>query len=643
MSGEPDLVQQWRRLIRRRWRTGVAMFGTVMILGIAFLFLTRPVYRSEASLKLGDPPPSSGVNPTGGILSFFQPGGDPFANDLQVLGSRSLAEGVVERMALTARLGGPAGWYRDSLLTELRTSRETDRARYAIRHVDDGRVEVLRTSPTDSAIATAPSGVPMAFGGITVAFRPWREGMPRSFDIETVPFRRATREARSALRYERAHREANVVEIAYDHPDPGVANGVMTAAVAEFVRLRTRLQRRESSESADSLRTVARATGRELRAAEDSLERFEQTYRLIAPEPQSEALVERQAELLGRLARARSELRSLDPILDRLDADRDPSSAWTALLGHPAFVQNGTLGSILVGLTELRGRRAELAARRTPDNTQLRILDDQIRYLDRSLREMAREYRAGLTAQIEATEVEAAELDALIVALPAQTIEFGRRQRQVRLLAEVLLLTEQRLRQEELREALTYATVQVVDPPALRDRPIWPRKKLGLAVLFLLASGFGLVGMAVRDRTDSRVRRAGQIQDALGRPVLAVVGPAPGDTFQLDRAELETLARWTGAARNGGAMSLVPAGREGPVRKPSDTVPELRIHGPIHGFRDAARVAREDAPTVLLVEAGRTTRAELDRTASLIEQAGGAVAGAILICATERDARQAWG
>ena len=61
--------------------------------------------------------------------------------------------------------------------------------------------------------------------------------------------------------------------------------------------------------------------------------------------------------------------------------------------------------------------------------------------------------------------------------MPARVAELGRRQRDVRLLSEIVVLTEQRLRQEELREALTYSNVQVIDPPALRDRPVWPRKK----------------------------------------------------------------------------------------------------------------------------------------------------------------------
>jgi len=99
MSAEVRLLEPWLRLISRRWRAGTSVFWIVLLLGVALLFLTRPVYRSDATLRLGSPPPSSGVNPAGGVMSFLQLGGDPFANDLELLGSRSLAEAVVEEVA----------------------------------------------------------------------------------------------------------------------------------------------------------------------------------------------------------------------------------------------------------------------------------------------------------------------------------------------------------------------------------------------------------------------------------------------------------------------------------------------------------------------------------------------------------------
>lgn len=638
MRVEDRLLEPWVRLVRRRWRTGAGVFGVVLGLGVLLLFLTPPIYRSEATLRLGEPPPQGGVNPAGGVLSFLQLGGDPFANDMELLGSRSLAEGVTEARALNVTLDAPEGWHRDSLLAGLRATRQTEEARFAVRWVDD-ELEIRRTAPTDSVVGRVPPGVPITVGGMTVSFQPRREGMPRELELATLPFREATRLTRAALRFERPRREANVVAISYDDPDPGLADGVVSATVAEFVRLRTDLQHRESTQAADSLREVARETGRELRDAEDALESLQRTRRLVAPTAQSEALVERQAELLTRLARARSELEGVDRMLDRLDDLDDPARSWTALLSYPTFLENETLGSMLLEMTELHAEREELATRRTPSNTELRLLDERIAYLDESLRTIAREYRTGLTEQIAAVEPQVAELDSVLAALPAHALELARRERDVRLLSEILILTEQRLRQEELREALTYANVQVVDPPALRDRPVWPRKTLGLAVVLLLAGGSALLGIVVRDRTDPHLRRVRDVEDALGGPVLAVVGPPTNGKYRLDAAETRLLERRAGAADRG--LTVIPVDGA-PSFEPEGPDVQLRRLGPLERFSDAATAAVSDAPAVLVVEAGRTRRAEVRRAARWIEEAGGSLAGAILLCDSDRAVRRAW-
>ena len=121
-----------------------------MGLSVAVLFLSRPVHRAEAQLRLGEAPPVPGVSPSSSILGFFRMGRDPFGNDLELLGSRSLAEAVVEAGALNARLLAPRGWVRDSLFTAVRIGRGTGRALYELTWEPTGAVSVRELSPGDS-------------------------------------------------------------------------------------------------------------------------------------------------------------------------------------------------------------------------------------------------------------------------------------------------------------------------------------------------------------------------------------------------------------------------------------------------------------------------------------------------------------
>jgi hypothetical protein len=273
------------------------------------------------------------------------------------------------------------------------------------------------------------------------------------------------------------------------------------------------------------------------------------------------------------------------------------------------------------------------------------VIVDQIGYLDATLRRLAEGYRAALTEQVVDLQRQVAGMEATLDSVPAQAMALARSQRDVRLLTEIVVLTEQRLRQEELRQALTFANVQVIDPPALRRRPVWPRKKLGLVVGFVLAGMTAALGMVVTERADRTVRRASQIRATLGAPVLAAFS-TNGRTGALAPTDAGTILRRAGGrvavAPVGGADAanvarLVATGFAGNGASP----PEITLVDRIDTFSAAANAAASG--TVLLVVAhGRTGVDELMRAAELLREASADVAGAVLVYRRPRERPDVW-
>src|SRR5690606_9675494 len=160
------------------------------------------------------------VSPTSGILNFLRIGGDPFANDLELLSSRSLAEELVRQGALSVRLQAPRGWHRDSVFVSLALSRPdtTARAQDEVSWGDDASVTIEQLAPEDSLIGTFPVGDTIAFGGAEIAFAARKPDGPESVRLRFLPFGEAVRRERNRLRVERTRREANVLEIRYNDP-----------------------------------------------------------------------------------------------------------------------------------------------------------------------------------------------------------------------------------------------------------------------------------------------------------------------------------------------------------------------------------------------------------------------------------------
>ncbi|HEX6939831.1 MAG TPA: GNVR domain-containing protein [Longimicrobiales bacterium] len=657
---EHSVLELWAGVLRRRGRMGVAIFLAIVGLAAALVFLTRPVYRAEARLRLGEPPPMGGVSPGGGLLALMRLGGDPFANDLELLGSRSLAESVVEKLALHVELRARRGWHRDSMLVRLEAGRVTQKAAYEAEWTDDGLIRVRRTAPGDSLVGTVRPGETFAFDSVRVAFRPWREGMPRTAVLRVQPFGEAVRRFRGRLTLERARREANVLDIAYDHVDPGVAQRVVAAAVEEFVELRAAVQRRESGETVDSLARVVEATLRELSDAESELAALQRRARLVAPDAQSEVLVEQYAELGAELERARLGRAAAEELMRRVARADTPGVGWSGLAAIPDLAGSTAISQLLERLEQLQAQRAELASRFAPEGRAITVLDRQIRELDASLRTTAAAYLDQAAERERALATRVAELDAELAELPDHVMTMARLQRRVRILSEMLVLTEQRLRQEELRQALTFSNIQVIDPPALRYKPVWPRKKLGLAAGLLLASVFSMLGMAAAERADGTVRGAAAVRGLAGAPVLAAV-PADDGRIMLTAAEARAILRAACTPDGDVArLTFAPVDGEAPARAlaralaerveaegaeragAATSAPLVFVAPPVDGYPAAVEAAAHGAPVVLVAEHGRTRRRALRTAVALLTEAGAAPAGVVLACPHQRDATNVW-
>jgi uncharacterized protein involved in exopolysaccharide biosynthesis len=671
----------WAALVRRRWRAGAVVFAVVFGLAAALILTARPIYRAEAKLRIGEPPPSPGVSSgAASIFGFMRMGGDPFANDLELLGSRTVAEAIVRDAALSAKVIAPRGWHRDSLFAGFAIQDSTITATYTAQWVAGDRIEVRRLSPRtlpgseteavekNPVVGTYAAGVPASFGGLDVVFAARKRNGPERIKITTLPFGEAVRRTSSRVVPTRTRREANVVRIVFTDPDPGIARRMSESAVARFVELRTRIQRRESTQNIDSLRAVARQTQAELTQAEAQLEATQRTNRLVDPEIQSEAFVTRYTELAATLEVTRTHLRAIESVLAHADSAGSPGERWSRLLSYPAFRENEAIGQMLAQLNGLEQQRRQLAPRRTAQNLEYSLVLDQINYMDRALSSLAADLRTTLGDEIERHETLLVQMDSSLAAMPSQGIDLIRRQRATRVLSEVLVLTEARLRQEELRQALSFANVQVIDPPSLRYKPVWPRKKLGLAVGWLLASLAALLTLVVTDRADRKVRRAAQVTRITQAPVLGVaVRTREGLRFSSQelgavvqhasingRGPLRIVIAPVGSVRSNDVAGVLRQALLAPVPNPVDA-PNARSHALTVGspaevlqssnlvdFASASAAAATEIPIALVLEAGRTTADDLERATELLRQAGGRIGGTIVVCDDSRSAEEVW-
>jgi hypothetical protein len=264
-------------------------------------------------------------------------------------------------------------------------------------------------------------------------------------------------------------------------------------------------------------------------------------------------------------------------------------------------------------------------------------------------------YRTGLSELLVDLEAQVGAMEGTLSSLPEASIALARRQRAVRLLTEVIVLTEQRLRQEELREALTFSNVQVIDSAAIRYKPIWPRRKVAAMVGFVAATVFGLLALVVVEKADRAVRRADDVRAAADLPVLAAGVRKRGEAIVFDEDDARAVRL---AAADDGGLAFLPvdarvdaarviaalAAAATGGRRNGDAVlgaaEGWSAGSPVASYANAAAWAGRRV--VLLAMCGRTRREDLARAAELLASAGATAVGVVLVCARGRDAGDVW-
>jgi hypothetical protein len=183
----------------------------------------------------------------------------------------------------------------------------------------------------------------------------------------------------------------------------------------------------------------------------------------------------------------------------------------------------------------------------------------------------------------------------------------------------------------------------------------------------MLALVFGTLGMALMERADRSVRGAGEVRELTGAPVLAALVAGRDGGLQLTPSERKALA---GVGSAGERLLLAPVGDSAPAEalahlleeapalawsatgRWEDALPAAAPRPravevgpePVSYAAAAELVAGAGAggEIVLVIRHGRTSRDALRRAEGLLREAGGVVAGVVVIAGTERERDAVW-
>jgi succinoglycan biosynthesis transport protein ExoP len=298
---------------------------------------------------------------------------------------------------------------------------------------------------------------------------------------------------------------------------------------ARYLARRQALERAEAGSAARFLREQLRRVNAELTEAEENFRSFREREQLVDPAVETSNEVSRLIAKESERSSLEAELKALSKSLAEIDqAGRTPGapSPYRRLVGLPFLMRNEATSSLLNALVNAEiEKSAKISA--TAEDPDMKILNAKIADLESQLRSITTTYLQGLRNQLEALDATLGTFGRELRSIPRKQLEYARLERNVKGLETVHDLLQGRLNEAEIAEAVTDASVRVVDSAVTPYAPSRPKPMVNIAAGLAVGLMLGVALACARQVRDGSIHSRQDVLAATGVPVLGLIPRIP--------------------------------------------------------------------------------------------------------------------
>jgi uncharacterized protein involved in exopolysaccharide biosynthesis len=351
-------------------------------------------------------------------------------------------------------------------------------------------------------------------------------------------------------------RKSNVLEIKYRHTDPEWAMRVVQGLTERYITRRAEVY--QSPQAVQFFEDETRAAEARLRKAEQALEAYAKKagVSVLGLFGDSQALAAEKEATLRRLAEFESQYG--EAVVEVRQQTERVAALEAQLAGEPERLpssmrlnQDPTTEELERALVALQLKRDALVQDFTPENRQVRDIEDQIRATQERLKEaearvaninrtelntvyqnlrtqllVARADLKGARARHDSLQNQMASYRRQLEELSQKGVTADGLRREVRAAEEAFMLYQKKHEEARITAAMDQqriVNVSIAQPAQRPLEPVAPRKALNL-LLGLLLGGIGGLGLAfVNEHFDHSFTTGHEVEARLGIPLLGTI------------------------------------------------------------------------------------------------------------------------
>lgn len=510
-----------RSLVQFTRRNAWLVFGVpvaMLVVTAFFVAWTTPVYKGLATARIDED--RSNV----ALLDALQElsSGASIYTEIAELKSRSLAEDVVDSLALHVQILEPTRVPRSHLFAAVHATRDAGSAEYVLDRTANGSF-TLKGPGTNKVVRT---GVPFDIDGATITLAE-SAATQKEIRFRVAPFQNAVAALKKTLKVTRPDREADIIEIAYESTDRNLAREVPNAATRLFIQRRQAVKSQQARSTVAFLNDQLDTLGQQLRGYEAGLQRFREGAGVVSLDAEGEAQVKRLADFKANRDLEDAERTALAKLMAEIRrAPKDPTepSPYRRLLGFPTILRNPAATEVLRSLNEVENSRAELLTKRTPDDPDVIVLTNRIHEIEAQLHQLVATFLTGMSDRIASLDGVLNQFSNELKRIPAKEIQLARLKRQAKVTEEIYTTLQSRMKEAQIVAAVQDPSVRVVDPAITPDKPVRPNKPFSFLLALILGVALGGSVAFVKENLDTTIHTREELQSESGTvPVLGLI------------------------------------------------------------------------------------------------------------------------
>ncbi|HEX3927060.1 MAG TPA: polysaccharide biosynthesis tyrosine autokinase [Gemmatimonadales bacterium] len=439
------------------------------------------------------------------------------STEIEVLRTAPLSRQVVHDLALNVSLGDHH-LARSAIVAGLADSDSMASGTVTLDRKPDGYF-AAHDDVTGQQVEAVAVGVPAVVGGLHFIL----QSAARTHAHLTLVRESegaATLALQHALNVGRGERNANVIWVRYRSTDPELARAVPADLADRYLADRVTTAREKVSTAVSYLTDEADTLQRQLVAADDALQAFRQRAGVVSLPDEAASTVSQTGQLRGDRTRIEAERTALQQLMRQADTS---ASAYRRLAAFPTLIGNPIIANLLHTVSDLEGQRTEMLLRRTPQDPDVKAIDEQLQNADQQLRGLTQTYLAGLGRQVTALDQALAGQAAIAATLPGKSTQEDELSRRPKVLNDVYSVVETRLQEARIAESVVNPGVSIIERPVTPTAPVWPRRGL-LTAVGVIAGLLGGAAIAwAREGLDPAIHSRADVTRAVELPVLSAV------------------------------------------------------------------------------------------------------------------------